>query len=231
MASFDHKTIDAQWQAYWERERTFATPTDRQKPKYYVLDMFPYPSGSGLHVGHPKGYTATDVVARAKRMMGLNVLRVMGWDSFGLPAERQAERENIHPRTITARNIATFKQQLSRLGLSYDWDHELATSEPEYYKWTQWIFLKLFEKGLAYQAEVPVNWCPALGTVLANEEVKDGATSRRGDPGRAPDDEAVDAAHHRLRRPADRRPRRARLADAGKLPCSATGSAAARAPR
>ena len=182
MASFDHKTIDAQWQAYWERERTFATPTDRQKPKYYVLDMFPYPSGSGLHVGHPKGYTATDVVARAKRMMGLNVLRVMGWDSFGLPAERQAERENIHPRTITARNIATFKQQLSRLGLSYDWDHELATSEPDYYKWTQWIFLKLFEKGLAYQAEVPVNFCPALGTVLANEEVKDGVYIETGDP-------------------------------------------------
>ncbi len=182
MASFDHKTIDAQWQAYWERERTFATPTDRQKPKYYVLDMFPYPSGSGLHVGHPKGYTATDVVARAKRMMGMNVLRVMGWDSFGLPAERQAERENIHPRTITARNIATFKQQLSRLGLSYDWDHELATSEPEYYKWTQWIFLKLFEKGLAYQAEVPVNFCPALGTVLANEEVKDGVYIETGDP-------------------------------------------------
>lgn len=182
MASFDHKTIDAQWQAYWERERTFATPTDRTKPKYYVLDMFPYPSGSGLHVGHPKGYTATDVVARAKRMMGLNVLRVMGWDSFGLPAERQAERENIHPRTITARNIATFKQQLSRLGLSYDWDRELATSEPDYYKWTQWIFLKLFEKGLAYQAEVPVNFCPALGTVLANEEVKDGVYIETGDP-------------------------------------------------
>ncbi|MBL8627769.1 MAG: leucine--tRNA ligase, partial [Myxococcales bacterium] len=181
MASFDHKTIDAQWQAYWERERTFATPTDRTKPKYYVLDMFPYPSGSGLHVGHPKGYTATDVVARAKRMMGSNVLRVMGWDSFGLPAERQAEKENIHPRAITARNIATFKQQLSRLGLSYDWDHELATSEPDYYKWTQWIFLKLFEKGLAYQAEVAVNFCPALGTVLANEEVKDGKYIETGD--------------------------------------------------
>ncbi len=179
---FDHKTIDGKWQERWERERTFATPTDRTRPKYYVLDMFPYPSGSGLHVGHPKGYTATDVVARARRMMGQNVLRVMGWDSFGLPAERQAERENIHPRIITARNIATFKSQLRRLGLSYDWDRELATSDASYYKWTQWIFLKLAERGLAYQAEVAVNFCPALGTVLANEEVKDGLYIETGDP-------------------------------------------------
>ncbi|HVV84755.1 MAG TPA: leucine--tRNA ligase [Kofleriaceae bacterium] len=182
MASFDHATIDRKWQEYWERERTFATPTDRTRKKYYVLDMFPYPSGAGLHVGHPKGYTATDVVARARRMMGWNVLRVMGWDSFGLPAERQAERENIHPRIITARNIATFKQQLRRLGLSYDWERELATSEPDYYQWTQWIFLKLYERGLAYQAEVAVNFCPALGTVLANEEVKDGVYIETGDP-------------------------------------------------
>ena len=182
MPSFDHKSIDARWQDRWARERTFATPTDRTRPKYYVLDMFPYPSGAGLHVGHPKGYTATDVVARARRMMGFNVLRVMGWDSFGLPAERQAEKENIHPRIITERNIATFKQQLSRLGLSYDWDRELATSDPRYYKWTQWILLKLWEKGLAYQAEVAVNFCPALGTVLANEEVKDGVYIETGDP-------------------------------------------------
>ncbi len=182
MASFDHQTIDARWQARWARDRTFATPTDRSKPKYYVLDMFPYPSGSGLHVGHPKGYTATDVVARARRMMGFNVLRVMGWDSFGLPAERQAEKENLHPRVITERNIATFKAQLSRLGISYDWDRELATSDPRYYKWTQWIFLKLWEQGLAYQAEVAVNFCPALGTVLANEEVKDGVYIETGDP-------------------------------------------------
>ena len=182
MASFDHQSIDKKWQDRWERERTFATPTDRTRQKYYVLDMFPYPSGSGLHVGHPKGYTATDVVARARRMMGWNVLRVMGWDSFGLPAERQAERENIHPRIITERNIATFKSQLRRLGLSYDWDRELATSDPRYYKWTQWIFQKLYEKGLAYQAEVAVNFCPALGTVLANEEVKDGVYIETGDP-------------------------------------------------
>jgi leucyl-tRNA synthetase len=181
MAGFDHKALDEKWQARWERDRTFATPTDRTKPKYYVLDMFPYPSGAGLHVGHPKGYVATDVVARARRMMGFNVLRVMGWDSFGLPAERQAERENRHPREITQRNIATFKAQLTKLGLSYDWERELATSDPRFYKWTQWIWKKLYERGLAYQSEVAVNFCPALGTVLANEEVQDGKYIETGD--------------------------------------------------
>jgi leucyl-tRNA synthetase len=181
MAGFDHKTIDTKWQAYWDREQTFLTPTDRTRPKYYVLDMFPYPSGDGLHVGHPKGYTATDVVARAKRMMGFNVLRVMGWDSFGLPAERRAERTGEHPSVITARNIATFKAQMKTLGLSYDWTRELATSDPHYYKWTQWIFEILFKRDLAYRAEVPVNFCPALGTVLANEEVKDGKYIESGD--------------------------------------------------
>src|SRR5882757_5037329 len=175
---FDHATIDAKWQATWERDNTFATPTDRTKPKYYVLDMFPYPSGDGLHVGHPKGYTATDVIARAKRMMGFNVLRVMGWDSFGLPAERRAERTSV----ITARNIGIFKSQLAKLGLSYDWSRELATSDPRYYKWTQWIFELLYDRGLAYRAEVPVNFCPALGTVLANEEVHDGKYVETGDP-------------------------------------------------
>ncbi len=182
MAGFDHKTLDAKWQQYWEREQTFLTPTDRTRPKYYVLDMFPYPSGDGLHVGHPKGYTATDVVARAKRMMGFNVLRVMGWDSFGLPAERRAERTGEHPSVITSRNIGIFKSQLQKLGLSYDWTRELATSDPSYYKWTQWIFEVLFERGLAYRAEVPVNFCPALGTVLANEEVHDGKYIETGDP-------------------------------------------------
>ena len=181
-SSFDHANVDAKWQANWRKTGAFETPKDREKPKYYVLDMFPYPSGSGLHVGHPKGYVATDVVARAKRMMGFNVMRVMGWDSFGLPAERQAVREKKHPRDITTRNIETFKNQLSTLGLSYDWSRELATSDAKYYKWTQWIFLKLYEKGLAYQAEVAVNWCPALGTVLANEEVKDGVYVETGDP-------------------------------------------------
>jgi leucyl-tRNA synthetase len=182
MAGFDHRSIDEKWQAKWAADKSFLTPTDRTKPKYYVLDMFPYPSGSGLHVGHPKGYVATDVVARARRMMGHNVMRVMGWDSFGLPAERQAEKENQHPRDITTRNIATFKAQLERLGLSYDWTRELATSDPRYYKWTQWIFTKLYERGLAYQAEVAVNFCPALGTVLANEEVSDGKYIETDDP-------------------------------------------------
>ncbi|HEY4176354.1 MAG TPA: leucine--tRNA ligase [Kofleriaceae bacterium] len=181
MAGFDHKSIDTKWQAYWDDKQTFLTPKDRTKPKYYVLDMFPYPSGDGLHVGHPKGYTATDVVARAKRMMGFNVLRVMGWDSFGLPAERRAERTGEHPSVITERNIATFKSQLKKLGLSYDWTRELATSDPTYYKWTQWIFELLFERNLAYRAEVAVNFCPALGTVLANEEVKDGKYIETGD--------------------------------------------------
>jgi len=182
MAGFSHREIDAKWQAHWRDCNVFATRQGRDRPKYYILDMFPYPSGRGLHVGHPKGYVATDVVARARRMMGQNVLRVMGWDSFGLPAERQAVKEGRHPREITERNIATFKRQLEILGLSYDWSRELATSSPRFYKWTQWIFLKLYEKGLAYQAEVAVNWCPALGTVLSNEEVKDGAYVETGDP-------------------------------------------------
>ncbi len=182
MPPYDHRSIESRWQGIWSVERTFATVTDPALPKYYVLDFFPYPSGVGLHVGHPKGYVATDVVARARRMMGFRVLRVMGWDSFGLPAERQAVKEGIHPRVVTERNIATFKRQLGKLGLAYDWDYEFATSDPDYYRWTQWIFLRLFERGLAYQAEVPVNWCPALGTVLANEEVKDGVYVETGDP-------------------------------------------------
>jgi leucyl-tRNA synthetase len=179
---YAHETIDRKWQKYWEEHETFRTPTDRTRPKYYVLDMFPYPSGVGLHVGHPKGYVATDVVARARRMMGYNVLHPMGWDSFGLPAERQAVKDGIHPSEVTARNIAVFKGQLQRLGLSYDWSRELATSEPTFYRWTQWIFRRLHERGLAYEAEVAVNWCPALGTVLANEEVHDGKYVETGDP-------------------------------------------------
>ncbi len=178
---YNHTEIEARWREWWKANDTFRTSSDRTKPKYYVLDMFPYPSGSGLHVGHPKGYVATDIVCRARRMMGFNVLRPMGWDSFGLPAERQAVRENKHPREITTRNVATFRGQLDQLGLSYDWSREIATSDPAYYKWTQWIFLQLYNKGLAYKAKVPVNWCPALGTVLANEEVVDGRYVETGD--------------------------------------------------
>ena len=183
---YDPAVIEPKWQQVWEERRTFRAPTDpaewAAKPKYYILDMFPYPSGAGLHVGHPEGYTATDVLARLKRMQGYNVLHPMGWDAFGLPAERAAMRENIHPAVITQRNVDTFRRQIKRLGFSYDWEREISTAAPDYYRWTQWIFLKLFERGLAYVTEMPVNWCPALGTVLANEEVKDGRYVETGDP-------------------------------------------------
>ncbi len=180
--TYDHKAVEQKWQAYWAEHKTFRSELDRSKPKYYVLDMFPYPSGDGLHVGHPEGYTATDIVARYKRMKGFNVLHPMGWDAFGLPAERHAMRTGEHPAVITNRNCATFKRQIQALGLSYDWDREINTTDPKYYKWTQWIFEILFERGLAYQTESAVNWCPALGTVLANEEVKDGRYVETGDP-------------------------------------------------
>ena len=174
--------IEPKWQSTWLKEETFRTPDDidTSKPKFYVLDMFPYPSGAGLHVGHPEGYTATDITARYKRMRGFNVLHPMGWDAFGLPAEQYALQTGTHPAVTTEKNINRFREQLQALGFSYDWSREVATTDPAYYKWTQWIFLKLFEKGLAYEAEAPVNWCPALGTVLANEEVINGR-SERGD--------------------------------------------------
>ncbi|XP_010529456.1 PREDICTED: leucine--tRNA ligase, chloroplastic/mitochondrial [Tarenaya hassleriana] len=176
--------IEPKWQQYWEENRTFRTPedVDTAKPKFYVLDMFPYPSGAGLHVGHPLGYTATDILARLKRMQGYNVLHPMGWDAFGLPAEQYAIETGTHPKVTTAKNIERFRTQLKSLGFSYDWDREISTTEPDFYKWTQWIFLQLYKRGLAYQAEVPVNWCPALGTVLANEEVVDGVSERGGHP-------------------------------------------------
>ena len=166
--------VESKWQSYWLDHGTFRAEIDRSKPKYYVLDMFPYPSGDGLHVGHPEGYTATDIMARYKRMRGFNVLHPMGWDAFGLPAEQHAIKTGTHPRITTERNIANFKRQIRLLGFSYDWSREVNTTAPDYMRWTQWIFRKLYERGLAYQAEVPVNWCPALGTVLANEEVIDG---------------------------------------------------------
>jgi len=197
--TYQPSEIEPRWQAVWAERQSFRTPSEpeelRSKPKFYVLDMFPYPSGAGLHVGHPEGYTATDVIARMKRMQGFNVLHPMGWDAFGLPAERAAVRDGRHPAEITERNIDTFRSQIQSLGFSYDWDREINTSSPEYYRWTQWIFLKLYEKGLAYMADVPVNWCPALGTVLANEL-----------------DAPVDAQDHRVRRAPPPGPRRPRLA-------------------
>ena len=218
MPSYHPKVVEPRWQQFWAENQTFRTPDDSAKPKYYILDMFPYPSGSGLHVGHPEGYTATDILARYKRMRGFNVLHPMGWDAFGLPAEQYAIQTGTHPRITTQNNIATFRRQIKMLGFSYDWEREVDTTDPKYFKWTQWIFLVLFDtwydrdqdkgrpiselaiptevqakgesavrayrdsKRLAYQAEVPVNWCPALGTVLANEEVIDGKSERGGYP-------------------------------------------------
>ncbi|MDP6275598.1 MAG: leucine--tRNA ligase [Candidatus Marinimicrobia bacterium] len=180
ISGYDHQHIEQKWQRYWEKNSSFKAIEDNSKPKYYILDMFPYPSGHGLHVGHPLGYTATDVVSRYKRMKGFNVLHPMGWDAFGLPAEQYALQTGTHPAETTAENIDNFRRQIKTIGLSYDWDREINTTDPKYYKWTQWIFLQLFNKDLAYEAEVPVNWCPELGTVLANEEVIDGK-SERGD--------------------------------------------------
>ncbi len=180
--AYNPSAIEPKWQAYWEDNAVFRAVIDPNKPKFYALDMFPYPSGAGLHVGHPEGYTATDILSRYKRMRGFNVLHPMGWDSYGLPAERYAMRTGIHPAVTTARNIETFRRQVRRLGFSYDWGRELATTDPDFVRWTQWIFLRLHERGLAYQAEVAVNWCPAQNTVLANEEVKDGKYVETGDP-------------------------------------------------
>lgn len=180
--SFQHREIEKKWQNYWLTHKTFATSDSEDKPKFYALDMFPYPSGAGLHVGHPEGYTATDILSRMKRMQGYDVLHPMGWDAFGLPAEQYALDTGNDPAVFTEENINNFRRQIQSLGFSYDWDREINTTDPNYYKWTQWIFLKLYEKGLAYIDEVPVNWCPALGTVLANEEVIDGKSERGGHP-------------------------------------------------
>src|ERR1700740_1241165 len=202
---YDPKLIEPKWQQYWEVNGTFAAEIDLAKPKFYILDMFPYPSGQGLHVGHPEGYTATDIVARYKRMRGFNVLHPMGWDAFGLPAEQYAIKTGQHPEITTRQNVAKFKSQLKRIGFSYDWQREINTTEPTYYQWTQWIFLQIYNSWLnpetkraepistyrgsdpdsvrlAYVADVAVNWCPELGTVLANEEVVDGKSEVGGFP-------------------------------------------------
>ncbi|HGF7795299.1 TPA: leucine--tRNA ligase [Enterococcus faecium] len=178
--SYNHKEIEKKWQKYWAKTNTFNTHDDPEKPKFYALDMFPYPSGQGLHVGHPEGYTATDILSRVKRSQGCNVLHPMGWDAFGLPAEQYALDTGNDPAEFTQKNIETFRRQINSLGFSYDWNREVNTTDPEYYKWTQWIFTKLYEKGLAYEAEVAVNWVPELGTVISNEEVIDGKSERGG---------------------------------------------------
>ena len=180
MTFYNHKEIETKWQKYWAEHETFKTGTDASKPNFYALDMFPYPSGAGLHVGHPEGYTATDILSRYKRAQGYNVLHPMGWDAFGLPAEQYAMDTGNDPAEFTAENIANFKRQINSLGFSYDWNCEVNTTDPNYYKWTQWIFTKLYEKGLAYEAEVPVNWVEELGTAIANEEVLPDGTSERG---------------------------------------------------
>lgn len=180
---YDFREIEAKWQKYWDDNKTFKTDAwDFSKPKYYALDMFPYPSGQGLHVGHPEGYTATDIICRMKRMQGFNVLHPMGWDSFGLPAEQYAIKTGNHPEIFTKQNIATFKRQLKMLGFSFDWDREISSCDPSYYHWTQWIFKRLYESGLVELIDMPVNWCEGLGTVLSNDEVIDGKSERGGFP-------------------------------------------------
>ncbi len=179
MKAYDHKDIEAKWQKEWESAATYKTTEDSTKPKQYVLDMFPYPSGEGLHVGHPRGYIATDVYSRKKRMEGFNVLHPMGWDAFGLPAENYAIKNQVHPRVAVEKNVARFKEQLSLIGLDYDWSREINTTDPAFYKWTQWIFLQMLKKGLAYESNEPVNWCPTDKTVLANEDVEPDGTCER----------------------------------------------------
>lgn len=182
MSDYNFSAIEKKWQKYWLENKTFRTDSNGKGEKFYCLDMFPYPSGAGLHVGHPEGYTATDILCRYKRMRGYNVLHPMGWDAFGLPAEQYAVETGTHPAITTKKNVDRFREQIRALGFSYDWDREVNTTDPKYYRWTQWIFEQLYKKGLAYVAEVPVNWCPALGTVLANEEVIDGRSERGNHP-------------------------------------------------
>lgn len=197
--TYDHRHIEQKWQKYWGDNKTFKLMENQDQPKFYALDMFPYPSGAGLHVGHPEGYTATDIVSRYKRMKGYQVLHPMGWDAFGLPAEQHALDTGQHPRDITKKNIDNFRRQIKSLGFSYDWDREISTTDPAYYKWTQWIFLQLYKRGLAYVDEIPVNWCPALGTVLANEEVIDGKSERGGASSHSQAHEAMGAKNYGLR--------------------------------
>ena len=180
MSGYNHQEIEQKWQKFWEDTNTFKVEVDHSKPKYYVLDMFPYPSGAGLHVGHVEGYTATDIVARYYRMNGYNVLHPIGWDSFGLPAENYAIKTNVHPKESIKTNIANFTRQIKSLGFSYDWSREIQTSSPEYYKWTQWWFEFLYKNGLVYKKAANVNWCESCQTVIANEQVVNGECERCG---------------------------------------------------
>src|SRR6267154_1126973 len=180
MRAYDHKKIEKKWQAYWAKKGIYTSKENPRKAKQYVLDMFPYPSGDGLHVGHPKGYIATDVYSRHTRMQGKEVLHPMGWDAFGLPAENYAIKNKIHPRKAVEKNIKRFKEQLKMIGLDYDWSREINTTDPNFYKWTQWIFLKLYEKGLAYESYEPINWCPTCQTGLSNEDLEGNACERCG---------------------------------------------------
>jgi leucyl-tRNA synthetase len=184
---YDHRSVEPKWQARWREARLHQTTFDPKRPKFYALDMFPYPSGAGLHVGHCEGYTATDIITRWKRMQGWNVLHPMGWDAFGLPAENYAIKTGIHPRVTTEKAIANFRRQIDSIGFAYDWDREVNTTDPKYVKWTQWIFLQLFKQGLAYEGTVPINWCPSCKTGLANEEVSQGRLRALWQRGRAQD--------------------------------------------
>ena len=180
MEKYDHKEIEKKWQKFWDENELYKTSDKSEKPKFYALDMFPYISGSGIHVGHPKGYIATDVASRFKMLQGYSVLHPMGWDAFGLPAENFAIKNKINPKIFVKEHIDRFREQLKIFGFTYDWKREFSTTDPEYYKWTQWIFLKMFEKGLAYESEEPVNWCPNCKTVLANEDLENGLCERCG---------------------------------------------------
>ena len=177
---YNHIDVEKKWQKEWNKKKAFKTEDNSRKKKFYVLDMFPYPSGEGLHVGHPKGYIATDIISRMKRMQGFNVLHPMGFDAFGLPAENYAIKMGTNPMVSVSKNVANFKKQLEKIGLDYDWSREVNTTDPNFYRWTQWIFLKLYEKGLAYESNEPVNWCPVDKTVLANEDVENGKCERCG---------------------------------------------------
>ena len=182
MQKYDHKEIERKWQDRWDADGLFRTQDDPSRKKCYILDMFPYPSAAGLHVGHPVGYIGTDIISRKRRMEGFNVLHPMGWDSFGLPAENFAIKTGVHPRESTWKNIDNYRRQLKMLGFSYDWSREVNTADPSYYRWTQWLFLFLYKKGLAYKQKAPVNWCNSCQTVLANEQVVDGNCERCKNP-------------------------------------------------